>query len=65
MVGRSGLLDDKARLASAGRYDILTGLGSGGCDCVTRGGDRWLTEMLGWSIVVNEILQGDYCGGNY
>lgn len=40
-------LDDKASLAFAGRYDIFTGLG---CDCVTRGGDRRLTEMLGWSI---------------
>jgi hypothetical protein len=39
-------LDNKARLAFAGRYDIFTGLG---CDCVTRGGDRRLTEMLGWS----------------
>jgi hypothetical protein len=29
----------------------------GGCACVTRGGDRWLTELLGWSTVANEILQ--------
>ena len=48
VVGGRVFLDDKARLAFAGRYDIFTGLG---CDCVTRGGDRRLTEMLGWSIV--------------